>query len=247
MQDTVANKLANTLWIAGAITCFPTVQAFEKPTPPAGADVSALWQDRGDIASLDLIGGSGGKEHQPAGTFTFVKEDMNGTSPKFEVVDEQGVHWKAKLGEETKSETAAARLVWAAGYFTDEDYYLPELQVENMPKLKRGDKFVSDGVAHGVRMERKIKHQKRRLAIGAGLRILSREPGNWNGLRIMMALINNWDLKEINNAIYDEKGEGMEYVWSTILGATFGETGNKHHPVKEQSRATIAAPNSFRR
>ena len=41
----------------------------------------------------------------------------------------------------------------------------------------------------------------------------------------MMALINNWDLKEINNAIYDEKGEGPRYVVSD-LGATFGETGN---------------------
>ena len=40
-----------------------------------------------------------------------------------------------------------------------------------------------------------------------------------------MALINNWDLKEINNAIYDEKGEGPRYVVSD-LGATFGETGN---------------------
>ena len=40
-----------------------------------------------------------------------------------------------------------------------------------------------------------------------------------------MALINNWDLKEINNSIYQEKGERPRYV-VTDLGATFGETGN---------------------
>ena len=40
-----------------------------------------------------------------------------------------------------------------------------------------------------------------------------------------MALINNWDLKEINNAIYDEPGEGPRYVVSDI-GASFGKTGN---------------------
>ena len=40
-----------------------------------------------------------------------------------------------------------------------------------------------------------------------------------------MALINNWDLKEVNNAIYDEKGQGRRYVVSD-LGASFGETGN---------------------
>ena len=164
-----------------------------------------MWNDRGDIGQLNLFYGIGGKEHEPAGKFTFVKEDKEGTSAKFEVVDEQGVKWKAKLGEETKSETAAARLVWAAGYFTDEDYYLPELRIEKMGKLDRGSKFVSaDGIVRGVRLERKVKGEKK--------------TGNWswfknpltgtkelNGLRIMMALINNWDLKEINNAIYARK------------------------------------------
>jgi hypothetical protein len=190
--------------------------------PVSAAD---LWRDRGDIQALNLLYGPGGKEHVPAGKFTFVKEDKEGSSPKFDVVDEQGVHWKAKLGEETKSETAATRLVWAAGYFTDEDYYLPELRVEKMGKLSRGSKFVSaDGVVRGVRLERKLKGQKK--------------TGNWswfknpltgtkelNGLKIMMALINNWDLKEINNAVYEEKGEGPRYVVSD-LGASFGETGN---------------------
>jgi hypothetical protein len=184
-----------------------------------------LWTDRGDVRALDLIGGAGGKEHQPAGKFTFDKEDMNGSSPKFVVRDEQGVRWKVKLGQEVKSETAATRLVWAAGYFTDEDYYLPELHVDNMPKLKRGSEFVSpDGTVRGVRMERYLKGEKK--------------DGNWswfknpflgtkefNGLRIMMALINNWDLKEINNSVYQVKGERPRYV-VTDLGATFGETGN---------------------
>jgi len=202
----------------------PAAQAVHAPDASA-AQSSVLWTDRCDVRSLDLIGGAGGREHQPAGMFTFVKEDMDGTSPKFIVRDEQGIRWKAKLGEEVKSETAATRLVWAAGYFTDEDYYLPELQVENMPKLKRGNQFVSaDGVVRSVRLERYLKGQKK--------------DGNWswfenpftgtrelNGLRVMMALINNWDLKEVNNGIYMEKGESARYVVSD-LGATFGETGN---------------------
>jgi hypothetical protein len=191
----------------------------------APAPAAALWRDRGNAESLNLLYGAGGKEHQPAGKFTFVKEDKQGTAPKFEVVDEQGVRWKAKLGEETRSETAATRLVWAAGYFTDEDYYLQELRVENMQKLARGRKFVSaDGLVRGVRLERSVKGQKK--------------AGNWswfknpyigtkefNGLRIMMALLNNWDLKEVNNAVYEEAGEEPRYVISD-LGATFGKTGN---------------------
>ena len=40
----------------------------------------------------------------------------------------------------------------------------------------------------------------------------------------MMALINNWDLKEINNEILDEGGEPRYEV--ADLGASFGRTGN---------------------
>ncbi len=115
--------------------------------------------------------------------------------------------------------------MWAAGYFTDEDYYLPELRVENMPKLKRGSQFVSaDGSVQGVRLERYMKGEKKE--------------GNWswfknpftgtkelNGLRIMMALINNWDLKEINNPSTRRRAKALAIV-VTDLGATFGETGN---------------------
>jgi len=217
-------RSSNMFGVLIAVAISIPVSAYEPP-PNTPVSVSALWRDRGDIASLNLLYGAGGKEHLPSGKFTFVKEDKEGTSPKFDIEDEQGTRWKVKLGEETKSEVAAARLVWAAGYYTDEDYYLPELRVENLPKLERGQKFVSaDGVVRGARLERRIKGQKK--------------VGNWswfkgpllgtkelNGLRIMMALINNWDLKEVNNAIYVEKGESPRYVVSD-LGASFGETGN---------------------
>jgi len=226
------HQLLNAFGIVSAVAFSLPVSADEGPPAQAfSAAVStrvpsaALWRDRGNMESLNLVYGPGGKERQPAGKFTFVKEDKQGTSPKFEIVDEQGVRWKAKLGEETKSETAATRLVWAAGYFTDEDYYLPELRVEKMPKLDRGRQFVSaDGVVRGVRLERSVEGQKK--------------SGNWswfknplvgtkelNGLRIIMALMNNWDLKEMNNAIYQEQGEEPRYA-ITDLGATFGRTGN---------------------
>ena len=136
------HNLFNAFCILSALAFFPRRPARIKPLT-AKLPYRGLWHDRGDVASLNLLYGAGGKEHQPAGKFTFVKEDKQGTSPKFEIVDEQGVHWKAKLGEETKSETAASRLVWAAGYFTDEDYYLPELRVEKMPKLSRRPRNLS--------------------------------------------------------------------------------------------------------
>jgi hypothetical protein len=225
-------RLLNAFGIIAALALALPVYAYEAPQAQAfsapvkiSAPTAALWHDRGNIESLNLFYGPGGKEHQPAGKFTFVKEDRQGSSPKFEVVDEQGVRWKAKLGEETKSETAATRLVWAAGYSTDEDYYLPELRVEKMPRLHRGRQFVStDGVVRGVRLERSVEGQKK-----SGTWSWYKNPlkgtKEMNGLRVMMALTNNWDLKEINNAIYEEQGESARYVVSD-LGATFGRTGN---------------------
>ena len=185
-----------------------------------------IWQDPGDVASLNLVYGSGGRAlaPDPAGTFTFVKEDLGGTSPKFDVTDGQGVEWKAKLGAEVQSETAATRFLWAAGYFVDDDYYLAAITVQGLPVLRRGQKFVSaGGIVHAVRLERK--------------RTAVKKLGDWdwfdnpfvgqrefNGLRVMMSLLNNWDLKPVNNSIYAVDGE-RRYVVSDV-GATFGNTGN---------------------
>jgi hypothetical protein len=45
-----------------------------------------------------------------------------------------------------------------------------------------------------------------------------------NGLRVMMALLNNWDLKTINNTV--EETDGQLRCVVTDMGATFGKTGN---------------------
>ncbi|RPJ83549.1 MAG: hypothetical protein EHM18_13865, partial [Acidobacteria bacterium] len=184
----------------------------------------ALWRDRGDVAALDLQDGAGGKTRQPGTNFIFIKENKGGTSPKFEVVDENGVNWKVKLGHEAKSETAATRLVWAAGYHADEDYYRPQIRVQGMKPLSRGQEYVSDG---GIVREARLERQ------GGGEKV---KDWSWydnpfvgtrefNGLRVMMALINNWDLKEDNNAVHDASGAEGRYAISD-LGASLGRTGN---------------------
>jgi len=185
-----------------------------------------VWQDAGDLSTLNLFYGAGGQSHAPDanGKFTFVKEDDAGTSPKFEVTDDQGVRWKVKLGQEPQSETAATRLLWAAGYFVDEDYYLSEFKVTNMPKLKRGGQFVSaDSTVHKARLERKLKEIKN-LGTWSWFDNPLQGKRELNGLRVMMSLINNWDLKSVNNSIY-AIGDERRYVISD-LGASFGNTGN---------------------
>ena len=182
-----------------------------------------MWRDPGDIASRNLFYGPGGKAHEPRGTFTFEKEDMNGTNPKFDVVDEDGVRWRVKMGVEAGPETTASRLVWAAGYFANEDYFMPVLHVQNMKHLRRGRSLVSaDGTVHNVRLKRHVKDEKK---IGTWSWAKNPFTGTpeWYRLRVLMAVMNNWDLKDMNNSIYLTPDSPPEerYVVSD-LGASFG-------------------------
>src|SRR5213079_451042 len=51
------------------------------------AGKAVLWQDPGDIRALNLYWGPGGEKHQPQMPLEFEKEDMRGTSPKFDLRD----------------------------------------------------------------------------------------------------------------------------------------------------------------
>ncbi len=203
-------------------------QARQKlPPPGAPPPAGTLWTEPGDIASRNLYYGSGGEGGQPRGVMTFLKEDLAGSSPKFDVVDEAGTKWKVKLGPEAAPETAASRLLWAVGYTTTEDYFVPALKVEGLPPhLQRGQNFVgADGVVHNARLKRAPEDMKKAGAWkwkGSPLRG-TRE---FDGLRVMMALMNNWDLKDSNNAIYQGGPDPSQQAYIVSdLGASFGTSG----------------------
>jgi hypothetical protein len=190
-----------------------------------------LWREPADLESRDLFYGIGGPKHTPRpGTFKFIKEDLDGSNPKYLVRHDAGVKWKLKLGPEAKPEVAATRLVWAVGYFTDEDYFLPEVRVLNLPgDLHRGKKlFARNGTVRDVRFKTEEKDEAK-----AGTWKWKHDPftgeREWNGLRVMMALINNWDVKDVNNSIYGKKdgasGSPEEIYVVKDLGASFGTTG----------------------
>jgi len=200
----------------------PVVPAVKEPgigeSPDRGPAV--LWRDPVDITSRDLFFGPGGRQHQPHGPYTFVKEDLDGTNPKFVLRDRDGVKWKVKMGVEARPETVATRLVWAIGYCANEDYFLSSVRAEGMPDhLQRGQKLVApDGSVHNVRLkredEKKLGDWQWRSDPFAGTR-------EWNGLRVMMAVLNNWDLKDDNNAIY-QAGDSERIYMVSDLGASLG-------------------------
>jgi len=192
----------------------------EAPVVQNAAGGSALfWSDPTDWATRDLYYGPGGKAHEPHGPFTFEKEDLDGTNPKFVVRDPEGVKWKVKLGLEARPETVVTRLVWAAGYYANEDYFVPDMRIAGMPAhLHRGQKLIgAGGEVHNVRLKRE---DEKKIGIWQWDKVAFAGSREWNGLRVLMALVNNWDLKDVNNSVYKDGSERIYMV--SDLGASFG-------------------------
>jgi len=175
-----------------------------------------LWTQPTDITTRNLLLGAGGEAMKPdIRQITFIEQKEGGYSTKYRVRDAAGNEWIAKIGKEAQPDTAANRLLWALGYETEIAYLFPALTIEGKGKFEN------------VRLEARPKDVKR--------------TGNWKweenpfkgapefqALKIMMVMINNWDMKDDNNEILASKSEGtdgtLRYIISD-LGGSFGKTG----------------------
>jgi len=195
---------------------FPTqAQKKEPKEKKVYTGPSVLWHAPNDIKSRNLLLGAGGEKMKPdLSRVTFIEEKKGGWSTKYRVRDGKGVEWVAKLSKEAQPETASNRLVWAAGYETEIVYLVPELEI------------VGKGTFKNVKLEARPKDVKRtEYWLWADNPFIGKP--EFQGLKIMMVLINNWDMKDDNNAILATKGvttSARRYIISD-LGATFGKTG----------------------
>jgi hypothetical protein len=161
--------------------------------------------------------GAGGEAMKPnLSKVTFVEERTGGTSTKYLVEDASGNKWVAKLGKEAQSDTSANRLLWAVGYPTEIAYLIPRLTIEGK------------GTFENVRLEARPKSIDR---IGDWKWENNPFTGKpeFQGLKVMMVLINNWDIKDSNNEILAARNEAtgqneLRYIISD-LGGSFGKTG----------------------
>jgi hypothetical protein len=182
----------------------------KKKAVPTGTPI--LWQRPTDISSRDLYLGPGGAAMRPdLRRITFVKEEKGGYSKKYEVRDGSGRKWVAKIGKEAQSETSAIRLLWGLGYVTEVNYLVPRVTIPGK------------GTFTNVRFEARPENWKR---VGEWKWKSNPFTGTTElqGLKIMMALINNWDLKDSNNEMIQLRGDNgneLRYIISD-LGATFG-------------------------
>jgi hypothetical protein len=191
--------------------------------PKVGSAPAVIWREPTDIKTRDLYWGPGGQEDAPKGSLTFIQEKFNGVNPKFDVRDEDGIRWGVKFGKEARPEVAATRLVWAVGYFTNEDYYIHDLPTKGLPQLSRGQEYMSHGQIAEARLKRHLKGEEKIADWGwdhnpfVGTKEL-------HGLEIMMEIICNTDLKAANQHVYDEKGIEQRYIAADI-GSAFGKAG----------------------
>ncbi len=198
-------------------------QDSDAPLRPADLHNPVLWRDLGELRSLNLFYGQGGKDGMPTGPFTFEAEDSKGTNPKFDVRDAKGNKWRVKLGREARPEVVASRLLWAAGYFVNEDYVLESADVQGL-HLQRGGSMAKNGHIVEARFARRPDGQKK-IGIWKWKQNPFTDARELNGLRVMMALMNNWDLKDVNNAVFYDKKTDREIFLTSDIGATFGSNG----------------------
>lgn len=213
----IAQRMFLSATLMALLLCSGLARDSEKP--------AVLWTAPTQIATRDLFYGQGGAGHQPnAAPFVFVKEDRDGNSPKFVVEDRDGVRWKVKLGPEAQPEVTVTRFVWAVGYMTDEDYFLAAQEVRNLPrKLSRGGEYVSDdGIVANARWERMTREKEGSWKWADNPFSHTRE---LSGLRVLMALFNNYDMKDSQNTVYEDE-TGRQFLIGD-LGATLGPTGSR--------------------
>lgn len=190
------------------------VEAKQKKKKEAPRGTPILWTSPGNIGTRNLRLGPGGAAMQPdLSNITFLEEDKGGYSgTKYRIRDGAGREWVAKVSKESQSEAAAVRLLWAIGYETEVNYLVPRLTIPGK------------GTFEDVRLEARPDSEKRfdEWAWDSNPFVGTRP---FQGLKVMMLFLENWDIKDSNNEKIQVKGANrVRYVVSD-LGATFGKTG----------------------
>jgi hypothetical protein len=188
-------------------------QKIKKPIPKG---TPVLWRRPADISSRDLYLGPGGVAMRPdLSRITFIKEEKGGYSKKYKVRDGSGREWVAKIGKEAQSETSAVRLLWGLGYETEINYLVPFVEIPGK------------GTFQNVRFEARPEDLKR-LDEWKWKQNPFLGTKEFQALKVMMVLLNNWDVKDSNNKILSARGNSgdeLRYIISD-LGATFGHSSS---------------------
>jgi hypothetical protein len=196
----------------------------------AAAALSAdviIWEPV-DIKSRDLFRGPTSEGIVPAlEKVELIGRQPGGNNLKFRLKDANGREWVAKVADESQAEVAATRLLWAIGYRTEIDQIVKRMQIEKVGNYKN------------ARFEARPETIKRgeRWSWTNNPHMGTKE---FDGLRLMMAFINNWDLKDENNVVITENGKS--YMMVSDLGSSFGKLSDKS---KSRAGRSVNKPEHF--
>ncbi|MGE3467280.1 MAG: hypothetical protein AB7J13_10135, partial [Pyrinomonadaceae bacterium] len=214
------------------LAAFASVAAAQDGNRKQVNKTPVLWEQV-NIGRQDLFYGPGGRKGVPdTSRVTLIKEEKGGYSKKYRIKDADGKTWVAKIGKEAQSETAAVRLIAALGYKSEINYLVPAITIPGK------------GTFRNVRLEARPEPVDRE-----GEWQWDKNPfvgtNELQGLKIMMALLNNWDMKNSNNRILETKGR-REYIISD-LGATFGKMGKGNFALLRWIGRSRNNPEDYRR
>jgi hypothetical protein len=201
----------------------PHAKAPQVQPPGAGsvASMAELWEEPSDLPQRDLFYGPWGPERAPDShdTYTFLRKKRQGVNPGVTATDSSGRVWHVKQGREARPEVVLSRVLAAVGYHQPPVYYLPSFTLvdeRGVTRTERGGRFRLS--------EKQLKSS-----------------GHWSwdddpfigtqpyeGLLVMLVMLNSADLKNDNNTLYEVKnGQGDRTNWFVVrdLGSSLGQNG----------------------
>jgi len=201
--------------------------------------MAQLWEPPTDLEQRDLFFGSGGEKNAPDPNelYKFKDEKAVGTQPGYDVEDSKGREWSVKLGEESRPEVAVSRLVWAIGYRQPSVYYLPRWTL-----VRDGKRIPQPGARFRLDDTKNLDEWSWRKNPFLHTQQMA-------GLYVLMVMVNNWDIKSQQNALYEYKskaehsGPRQQYMVKD-LGASLGRSawpvgGSKANPADFEAEPFI--------
>lgn len=203
-------------------------------SPRGGVTMAELWQEPRNLAERDLFAGefSRASAPDPNDRFVVTGTKTSGTQPGYDVKDSKGREWSVKFGVESRVEVTVSRIVEAIGYHQPPVYYVPE-----WTRVESGKAFKEQPARFRLEPSSLSKVDDWSWSDNpfVGTRPLA-------GLFTVMVLMNNWDVKAAQNAIYRVEGEGNEpRTWYLVrdLGASLGKTAWIHQATKDDTAGFV--------
>ena len=217
MSRNTLSRMAMVMIVAVAF-CSSTIMLAEqeksKKVAPVGQPV--LWREPADIASRDLYLGPGGKSMKPDISKLTLVEEQESANAKYRVRDAANREWVVKVGGETQSETAASRIVWAAGYSTDITYLEPRVEIQGAGVFENA-KFEARGIKGVKRLDEWFWDDNPFTGTT-----------EFQALKLLLVMLDNWNLKNENNKILylrdADPGPELLYIISD-LDTAFDQSG----------------------